>query len=556
MTVLEYHRRTWHHLHRTAAGPGTLDWATMPAPFRRYAGAPVVELPREARTLWPHVPFDALYDCNAGRLPASPDFRSIGSFLRCSLGLSAWKQAGGERWALRVNPSSGNLHPTEAYIVAGPGVIEGEEPAVYHYAPDAHALECRRRMGVEDWRAWAGRLPDGAFLVGLASIAWREAWKYGERAYRYCQHDIGHAITSLRYSAALFGWDLAMLPAWSDPAIAALLGLDQAAGDAEREDPACLLMVSPSAIDRRMLPGECTELNRAAARPSWLGAANRLSPRHEHEWPILDEVARAATKIAAADRDRDSFPLPWPRKSTPTPFPPSGAGAPPAIARTVDARHAILSRRSAVALDDGAAPLPLGDFLRMMDRVVPRAVQPWDALFWPPAIHLAVFVHRVSDLAPGLYVLVREPGAHADLRAAMQEYFAWEPVDLAGDMPLYFLARGDTRALAAYLSCGQAIAGDGAFSLGMVARFAAPIAQYGQWFYRCLFWEAGAVGQVLYLEAEAAGVRATGIGCYFDPAVHELLGLSDDRFQSLYHFTVGTPVEDARLQSRPGYDWD
>jgi SagB-type dehydrogenase family enzyme len=552
MTVFEYHDRTRHHLHRTAAGPGYLDWATMPAPFRRYAGAPVVPLPREARTVWPDVPFDVLYDQGAAHQPtdtitaaASPDLRSIGSFLRCSLGLSAWKQAGGERWALRVNPSSGNLHPTEAYVVAGPGVIETEAGGVYHYAPEIHALECRRRIDAGEWGAWARALPEGGFLAGLASIAWREAWKYGERAWRYCQHDIGHAVAALRYAAALFGWDLAMLPAWSDAAIAALLGLGEAAGDAEPEDPACLLVVSPSAIDRVKLPGERADLVRAATRGPWLGEPNRLSPSHEHDWPILVEVARAATKTTAP-ADGATYP----------PLPSLGAGLAPATARAANARHVLLSRRSAVAFDDGAPPLPLDTFLRMMGRLLPRAAPPWDALFWAPAIHLAIFVHKVSGLAPGLYALLREPEALADLRAAMQKDFAWEPADPAGDLPLYLLAAGDTRALAAYLSCGQAIAGDGAFSLGMLARFAGPIARHGQWFYRCLFWEAGAVGQVLYLEAEAAGVRGTGIGCYFDPAVHELIGLSDDRFQSLYHFTVGMAIEDARLQSRPGYDWD
>jgi SagB-type dehydrogenase family enzyme len=515
----------------------------MPVPFRRYAGAPVVELPREARTSWPHLPFDALYDGSADPT-ASPELRSIGSFLRCSLGLSAWKHAGGERWALRVNPSSGNLHPTEAYVVARLGVIPGGDAAVYHYAPEVHALECRRRIGAGDWRDWATRLPDGAFLVGLASIAWREAWKYGERAYRYCQHDLGHAVASLRYSAALFGWDLALLPGWSDAAIAALLGLDQPAGDAEREDPGCLVILSASGIDRRALPGERPELIRAVGAGSWLGVSNRLSPTHEHDWPILEEVARAAKKPPALAANS------WSQS------PALGDGPAPPIARAVDARQLILSRRSAVAFDNAAPPLPFPDFLRMMDRLLPRAIPPWDALFWPPTIHLAIFVHRVRDLAPGLYALVREPGALGDLRAAMRDDFAWEPVDRAGNVPLYLLAGVDTRALAAYLSCGQAIAGDGAFSLGMLGRFAGPIADHGPWFYRCLFWEAGVVGQVLYLEAEAAGVRGTGIGCYFDPAVHEVLGLSDDRFQSLYHFSVGTPIEDGRLQSRPGYEWD
>ena len=61
------------------------------------------------------------------------------------------------------------------------------------------------------------------------------------------------------------------------------------------------------------------------------------------------------------------------------------------------------------------------------------------------------------------------------------------------------------------------------------------------------------IGQILYLEAEAQGVRATGIGCFFDDPVHDLLGLPDDAFQSLYHFTVGGPRDDERLATRAAY---
>ena len=102
------------------------------------------------------------------------------------------------------------------------------------------------------------------------------------------------------------------------------------------------------------------------------------------------------------------------------------------------------------------------------------------------------------------------------------------------------------------MSCGQDIAGDGAFSLGMIADYADSIGTHGAAFYRNLFWETGAVGQVLYLEAEEAGIRATGIGCYFDDPVHEVFGLPQS-WQSLYHFTVGGPVEDVRLTTLSGY---
>ena len=54
-------------------------------------------------------------------------------------------------------------------------------------------------------------------------------------------------------------------------------------------------------------------------------------------------------------------------------------------------------------------------------------------------------------------------------------------------------------------------------------------------------------------EAEAAGLQGTGIGCYFDDAVHDALGLDTARFQDFYHFTVGQAVIDARLGSEPAY---
>ena len=107
---------------------------------------------------------------------------------------------------------------------------------------------------------------------------------------------------------------------------------------------------------------------------------------------------------------------------------------------------------------------------------------------------------------------------------------------------------------AARVSCGQAIAADGAFSAGMIADYLDALVTEGPEAYRRLFWEAGAIGQVLYLEAEAAGARATGIGCFFDDPVHETLGFTSREWQSLYHFTVGGPVEDTRLSTLPAYE--
>jgi len=110
----------------------------------------------------------------------------------------------------------------------------------------------------------------------------------------------------------------------------------------------------------------------------------------------------------------------------------------------------------------------------------------------------------------------------------------------------------DCRGIARTISCHQAIASDSSFALAMLSEFEATVAS-DPWRYRQLHWEAGMVGQVLYLEAEAAGFRGTGIGCFFDDDLHRLVGLESLEFQSLYHFTVGRPAIDTRITTEPAY---
>ena len=96
--------------------------------------------------------------------------------------------------------------------------------------------------------------PAPSFLVGLSSIHWREAWKYGERAFRYCQHDAGHAIGALRIAAATLGWSATLLHGLADETIEDLLGLNRAEdfAGAEREHPAAVLAVWPADSAQRV----------------------------------------------------------------------------------------------------------------------------------------------------------------------------------------------------------------------------------------------------------------------------------------------------------------
>jgi SagB-type dehydrogenase family enzyme len=541
--IHDYHDRTQHHLDRYAAALGYLDWATQPDPFRRYVGARRVPLPLAPPNGRPDYAdlFAAGTGAGTGVVPAAGfDLAAVGRLFQDSLALSAWKEAQGNRWALRVNPSSGNLHPTEAYLLLGamPGVAD--TPTLSHYVADEHALELRAELPRELWRRVTAGLPDGALLVGLTSIPWRESWKYGERAYRYCMHDLGHALGAITIAAAALGWRTALLPV-PDAALAVLLGIDGQQGP-EAEHPDALLVVHPDA-DAAAGWVRAWRLDRAAvadlrALPKH-GSPAALSSDHQ-PWPAID---------AAIEASRGEGPPPpafWAR-------PPVSTGPRTAASPAGDARALFHRRRSAVAMD-GTTRCDLPALAATLERVCDPDSPPLRWLPWRGRVHLILFVHRVDGLVPGIYCVVRGGRDVAWLRSRMRSELVWER-DAGGSerVPLYLLLPMDCRELAREVCCHQAIAADSVFTVAMLAEFAPTLQAIGPWAWRVLHWEAGAIGQLLYLEAEAARLRATGIGCFFDSALHAALGITGDDLRTIYHFTTGGAVDDPRLLTRPPY---
>lgn len=547
--VIHYHNQTKHHFFRYARSLGHLDWANQPDPFRRFTDAPFFPLPRLKPEQEPVSPaYEAIYQ--HGLIPPQPvTIGTLSRFLELALAITAWKRAGQTQWALRSNPSSGNLHPTEGYLALPPMSGLSSHHGLYHYAPHDHGLELRAEFPAEDATRLLGAFPANACLLALTSVIWRESWKYGERAFRYCHHDVGHAIGAARIAAATLGWNLALLDGTDQATLASLLGVnrDEDFAHAEREHPDCAAVLWPAGEAASVPLWLDPALVQALSQGLWHGRANRLSHDAPVPWEIIDDVAEA-TRKTSLERRSVTFP------SREAPQAPSGMPRTGPEAGTI-----IRQRRSAVALD-GKTSITAATFFRMMARVMPGADRPqperpmpWDALPWDPAIHLLLFVHRVEGLTPGVYVLVRDPARLPLLKDAMNPHLEWVLAPgCPEDLPLYWIMEGDAQKVAAQVSCHQDIAGDSAFSLGMLAEFEKRVRQ-GAWWYPRLFWESGLIGQVLYLEAEAAGVRATGIGCFFDDPVHEIVALKDQTLQSLYHFTVGGPVEDPRLTTLPPY---
>jgi hypothetical protein len=188
-------------------------------------------------------------------------------------------------------------------------------------------------------------------------------------------------------------------------------------------------------------------------------------------------------------------------------------------------------------------------------------------------VHLVLLVHRVIGLEAGVYVLSRPLTGSGSFVGSLSAHFELQPVAAAPpDLDLRLVAAVEPRALsrlARTLHCNQDIASQACFALGMVADLDEVI-ERGPGGYRALHREAGLLGQVLYLEAELRGLRGTGIGCFFDDVLYELLNrketqvsgglsggrpagprlkLQDTRFQTLYHFAVGKPIDDPRIET-------
>jgi SagB-type dehydrogenase family enzyme len=188
----------------------------MPDPFRHYEGVPVLDLPADPLVL--EMPALDVLQGTSGSTPVvdGPAFLSQLLFYSAAISASKFVPSTGHKYALRVNPSSGNLHPTEFHFFTRG--LKGNPDGLYHYDPSRHMAEQRGR-GCFEMDLLGGAAP---IVFVLTSIVWREAWKYGERAYRYCLHDMGHAWQALALSAKAMGCDSFAMGDFPDDEVAQL----------------------------------------------------------------------------------------------------------------------------------------------------------------------------------------------------------------------------------------------------------------------------------------------------------------------------------------------
>ena len=505
--LFEYHQATKHTYHSVRADAHYLDWSNQPDPFRTYEGAPVTELPPE-----PGFPntgtFAAMGALGGGtrgatendsedRDPIRLDAIWLSRLLWHSMAISAWKKAPrtGNRYSLRVNPSSGNLHPTETYLaLLG---FTGFDDGLYHYRADRHALELRSRGAWTRHLAQTLLIPwaaESSLIVGLTSIFWREAWKYRDRAYRYCCHDLGHAMMSLLLAARALGLRGGAITHFSDSRLTRALGLT-----GSDEAPMTFLV-----LGSKSLSGQISAL----PQEKFAGVPNQLSTEEVpyelllgiHRSTILPDPAGLPPHVSAANAAMADSQPPLPELFR-SPARDSSLGL---IARR---------RRSALDFDARNPPMELSEVEQLLDFATRDWRADWRGNFGGEIttvgrgadfMTLYLYVHRVRDREPGVY--------------------RWD----VSRHKLEQLHRGNVERVAAYLSLEQALAGNACFAVSMVADLAKAAQIFGNRGYRYVYFEAGAIGQRLYLGTEALGWNATGIGAFYDDDVHRYLGFLEE----------------------------
>lgn len=493
MTWREYHESTKHSVEALRRAPHFLDWANMPDSFRHYEGVPVLDLPADPPS--PETPaLEVLQGVPGVTLAGNgPNFLSQLLFYSASISASKRVPSTGYRYALRVNPSSGNLHPTEFHFLTR-GLKEWPD-GLYHYRPSAHMAEQRATGDLEL------KLADTSapIVFVLTSIAWREAWKYRDRAYRYCLHDMGHAWQALALTARAIGCDSFAVGHFPDEEVGQSCRL--------HEDEWPMLIVE--------LRGNAIPVREAGAEEAvWFGGhANQLSTERI-AYARIDGI-HGATKLSKHACGRISSAEPAPNGSGEIKLPP------PASSKRAFG-EVVRMRRSALDFLGGMQLMSL----TQLSAILAAATQPFLADFaGAQYIQLYLYAHRIEGLQSGVYRL-------------------WP-----GGAELEQIKSGDQRVAAAGLSLGQELAGNACVAFSMIGDLERAVRAHGDRGYRYVHFEAGAIGHRLYLAAEALGLGATGIGAFYDEEVHRYLNLGPEQGQVVYHFAIGYPVPDPRLEA-------
>jgi SagB-type dehydrogenase family enzyme len=484
-----YHDATTHSPYSVRTSAHSLDWDIKPFPFKVYAEAPAIELPR----IFDPVDIDTLEAIESARDGATPlDLERLAALLYLSAGVTRKKVYGpGVEVLFRAAASTGALYQTEVYVAAGD--VSGLAPGLYHFCPGDFTLRRLREVDVRAVLARDAADPDlarrGAVLV-LTAIYWRNTWKYQARGFRHLFWDSGTMLAHVLAAGNALGAAPRLTLGFVDDEVNHVLGVD-----AGRETALELVGVGPRgapAVDPGML--------------SPIAPATLPLSSSEVDYPLLRDMVQVSTLGTPDDVRRwregaGARPPGHPRASV-VPLPPPRTRAGRSLSDTIQRRGSTrqFSHAPISALD-------LATTLWAATRSIPADVP-------SGLVDLFLIVNAVDEVAPGAYVY--RPHEHA----------------------LELIHAGAFRDRASYLTLEQALGGDAAATIFFLAPLEAISAQWGDRGYRALNLDAGIAGGRAYLAAYAQGFGASGL-TFYDRLVVEFFAPASAGMDAIFVTALG-----------------
>ena len=509
------HEESYHSLSEPAKQPKQEGWHMQLSPYRKFMGSPRVKLPETRFGSWPS--FKQIFENSFS--PTSLDIYSLARLLKLSFGVTSQKNQNGFSYELRANPSSGNLHSIESYIIIINNSENDLKAGMYHYNVADNELEQRCVF-----RSSLNHISSTYLIIGLSYIVERQSWRYGNRGFRYSQLDLGHAMASLAYSSKSLGWESKIFDV-SDLTIENVLGLSRDidySSEPHKEIPGALILLNNFGISEEAIITE-SELNLLFKDSVWYGSAIPIR-KQQFSWSHSNKCIQATRRMKSIFK--------YSTKKVNTKYRVNSDCKKP-FEDIVRFRRSAKSFRTDRFLD-------YKELLFLLERVInnrnifPYTILPLNAFF-----DLIVFVNRVSGLKSGLYLALFKGTPKKSLQNELSSDFEWKQFDNNSFIDLYLLKAGGLSEDCSFINCFQDIAGDSCFTIMILIEFESLIKLFGATFYRNLLWEAGVCGHTLYLEAKSLELATTGIGAFYDTEINKLLNLKNKDYQVLYSLAVG-----------------
>ncbi len=515
-----YHDATKYSPEGIAASQHQLDWEKKPGLFKEYDGAETVELASHLGMKGPMLsdalgglplPDLALRGAGGARLPLTRAHAARLLFFTNGV-TRVIPQPGQLPFLMRAGPSAGGLYPTEIYLVAKDGAIEGIPGGAWNL--DVRDLSVARAgdAGAFEQVAAAtnvsGLVQRARAVVVLTGIFWRSAWRYEQRAYRRILLDTGHVLGNLVASAARLGLVALPIGGFDDALVEGALGL------AAAEEGALVVvpLLDPDEVEVRPPRGALASRGPIVPASEVPGQSGIMKALH-----LATRLKAPLFKAAGRDEPGDRY---QERAHTGT------VVALPAsdLSLEADVEKTILIRRSCRAFDRSA--FTLDEVAKLLHFAYQAsALGGKDARFAPGFIDASLLESYVCwNRAEG-----GEPGIY---------YYRPRSNDLA------LLNPGSRSRQCQDICLGQELGGDGACVLFHTADLPRAVARYGDRAYRYLHLDAGHLGERLNLAAVEMGLGTSGIGGFFDDHALQLLGLPP-RSVIVYPTCLGRPSEEA-----------